>query len=297
MLIAHAEGARHEGAALTAALDESARRLHDRISVDGCCGARRIRDRPGDGADQLPERRPGASDLHAAPAVRIGRRRCGRRWFRTPRPRHRSPSSRATAPVGSARVGTAADPGTALFSLSGAIARPGVYEAALGVPLKALVGSAGGLAPAPARRARRRVRRHLDRRAVSVGPHPRRRVPGLPRRPPLESGRSPCFPRGPAAVCETARIARYLARESAGHAVPAFTGSPRSRAGSIGVPTAPTRPPRRRGARTRRVPSPGRRCAARSFGSLRSSHASSRPTTGARAEQAPAPPSPFPAGQ
>ena len=45
---------------------------------------------------------PALPDLHAAPAVRIGRRRSSRRWFRTPRPRHRSPSSRATAAVGSA---------------------------------------------------------------------------------------------------------------------------------------------------------------------------------------------------
>jgi NADH:ubiquinone oxidoreductase subunit F (NADH-binding) len=41
-------------------------------------------------------------------------------------------------------LGTDADPGTALITLSGAVAEPGVYEVAHGEPLGSLLGSAGG---------------------------------------------------------------------------------------------------------------------------------------------------------
>tara|TARA_B100000315_G_scaffold260693_1_gene324151 strand:+ start:5357 stop:6685 length:1329 start_codon:yes stop_codon:yes gene_type:complete len=40
-------------------------------------------------------------------------------------------------------VGTAKDPGTMLFSLSGAVNRPGVYELSLGTPLKTLIDKCG----------------------------------------------------------------------------------------------------------------------------------------------------------
>src|SRR5205823_11433564 len=42
-------------------------------------------------------------------------------------------------------VGTAAEPGTALVTISGSVAEPGVYEVALGTPLRELVGQAGGV--------------------------------------------------------------------------------------------------------------------------------------------------------
>src|SRR5581483_11259613 len=41
-------------------------------------------------------------------------------------------------------LGTAADPGSALFTVTGAVRRPGVYEAPLGSPLSDLVDAAGG---------------------------------------------------------------------------------------------------------------------------------------------------------
>jgi NADH-quinone oxidoreductase subunit F len=44
-----------------------------------------------------------------------------------------------------AAIGTAQSTGTRLFSLSGAIARPGVYEVAHGTTLRALIGLAGGV--------------------------------------------------------------------------------------------------------------------------------------------------------
>jgi NADH-quinone oxidoreductase subunit F len=46
-----------------------------------------------------------------------------------------------------ARIGTPQSTGTRLFSLSGAIARPGVYEVAHGMRLDALIDFAGGVAP------------------------------------------------------------------------------------------------------------------------------------------------------
>ena len=42
------------------------------------------------------------------------------------------------------RIGTPAEPGSALVTLSGAVARPGVYEVALGSPLRDLLVQAGG---------------------------------------------------------------------------------------------------------------------------------------------------------
>jgi len=46
-------------------------------------------------------------------------------------------------------LGTVEEPGSALFTVSGAVARPGVYEAAIGTPLPALVDQAGGVRGRP----------------------------------------------------------------------------------------------------------------------------------------------------
>jgi NADH:ubiquinone oxidoreductase subunit F (NADH-binding) len=105
---------------------------------------------------------------------------------------------------------------TALFTVSGAVASPGVYEARLGTPLGRLVEQAGGLQRAPraallggyggiwvdARDARSLA---LDKRTIGVG------VVSV-------------LPEGACGICQTARIVRFLADESAGQCGPCVYG-------------------------------------------------------------------------
>ena len=221
VLIAHAESAGQEADALTAALEER-QRLHDRISVaavavpDGyVTGQETALINFLNGGPALPTStppRPFESGVGkrptlvqnaetAAQVALIARHGAG--WFR--------------------RVGTAAEPGTALFSLSGAIARPGVYEAPLGVPLKTLVSTAGGLVRPP--------------RAVLVGGYAGSWIDARAASAitlddeclashggALGVGTVTVLPEGACGVCETARITRYLARESAGQCGPCVHG-------------------------------------------------------------------------
>ena len=59
--------------------------------------------------------------------------------------RQRAVRSSRTAPTGSRRMGTEKSPGFKLFSLSGHVARPGQYEAPLGMTLRELLDLAGGV--------------------------------------------------------------------------------------------------------------------------------------------------------
>jgi NADH:ubiquinone oxidoreductase subunit F (NADH-binding) len=120
-------------------------------------------------------------------------------------------------------VGAADEPGSTLVTLSGAIARPGVYEAALGMPIRDLVAWAGGpteplsayllggyfgswVAAADAERAAL-----LDAELVAVGASlGARTIVALPARV--------------CGIVETARLARYLANESAGQCGPCVHG-------------------------------------------------------------------------
>jgi NADH:ubiquinone oxidoreductase subunit F (NADH-binding) len=120
-------------------------------------------------------------------------------------------------------TGTPAGPGTALFTVSGAVSRPGVREAPLGTPLRALVGAAGGLVRPP--------RAVLiggyagiwidarDAAALTLDEESMRAHSGS-----LGVGAVSLLPEGACGLCETARIARYLADESAGQCGPCVHG-------------------------------------------------------------------------
>jgi len=121
-------------------------------------------------------------------------------------------------------VGTAGAPGSALLSICGAVARPGVYEAALGTPVKALVELAGG--------ARQPVQ------AILTGGYFGAWLPaaaiGLPATDrdlrkagaSLGAGVIAVLPASACGLAETARVARYLAGQSSGQCGPCVNGLP-----------------------------------------------------------------------
>lgn len=122
-------------------------------------------------------------------------------------------------------VGTPTDPGSSLVTLGGAVARPGVYEMALGAPVHAMINLAGG-AVKPVQ-------------AVLVGGYFGTWLP-WPAGADLPLGHDPAGTTGvslgagvlaalPAAACglaETARVLTYLARESARQCGPCMFGLP-----------------------------------------------------------------------
>lgn len=121
------------------------------------------------------------------------------------------------------QVGTESEPGSALFTLSGAVRRPGVLEAELGVPVRELVARAGGLTQRP--------------RALLIGGYfgswfdaadaaaltlddacLNERGGGLGARA------IAVLPAGACGLCETVQVANYLAQESAGQCGPCVNG-------------------------------------------------------------------------
>ena len=120
-------------------------------------------------------------------------------------------------------VGTPEDPGSNLVTLCGTVARPGVYEVPGGIPLGALVEHAGG-ATAPlqaflvggyagtwfaAEWASALRLGHAAQRAQGAG---------------LGAGVVVALPASACGVCETARVVRFLAEESAGQCGPCVHG-------------------------------------------------------------------------
>jgi len=112
---------------------------------------------------------------------------------------------------------------TALFTLSGAVARPGVYEAPVGAALDALVADAGGLTRSP--------------RALLIGGYAGAWIDGEAARELTLDERSlqarggtlgvravAVLPVEACGVCQTARIVRYLAAESAAQCGPCVHG-------------------------------------------------------------------------
>ncbi|HZR94006.1 MAG TPA: NADH-ubiquinone oxidoreductase-F iron-sulfur binding region domain-containing protein [Gaiellaceae bacterium] len=120
-------------------------------------------------------------------------------------------------------LGTADEPGTALVTLDGAVARPGVYEVPLGFPLEQLLAWAGGTsAPLeavllggyfgtwiPAAEALASTLADADLAAAGAS---------------LGARTVFALPVGACGIVETARVARYLAGESAGQCGPCVHG-------------------------------------------------------------------------
>jgi NADH:ubiquinone oxidoreductase subunit F (NADH-binding) len=120
-------------------------------------------------------------------------------------------------------LGTPTEPGSALFTVSGAVGRPGVYETGIGVGLKDLVATAGGVSGTP--------------RAFLIGGYACAWIGAAdaasltldeaslrPHGGSLGVGTVAVLPAGACGVCETARVARFLADESAGQCGPCVHG-------------------------------------------------------------------------
>ncbi|MGZ4383411.1 MAG: NADH-ubiquinone oxidoreductase-F iron-sulfur binding region domain-containing protein [Gaiellaceae bacterium] len=120
-------------------------------------------------------------------------------------------------------LGTEREPGSALVTLGGSVRRAGVYEIGLGTTLGDLVRSAGGVAEEPG--------------AFLVGGYfgawiDPREAESLPlldgtlaeRGASLGARAIVALPRNACGLIETARVARYLARESAGQCGPCVNG-------------------------------------------------------------------------
>jgi NADH:ubiquinone oxidoreductase subunit F (NADH-binding) len=121
--------------------------------------------------------------------------------------------------------GTEDSPGTAMLTVSGAVTRPGVYEAALGIPLGAALRLAGGLRepvhavlvggyggtwlPLPAADGVRLAHRELRAAGASLG-----------------VGSLVVLPATTCGIAETAHVLRYLAGESAAQCGPCMFGLP-----------------------------------------------------------------------
>ena len=210
-------------AALEHALDERARAgRRSACPIRVSLPSRALRRRRGDVRRQLAERRPGETDDDAAAAVRA-------RGARTPDPgaERRDPrpsrADRGSAPPGSGTRATD-DPGSLLLSVSRPEARLAVHETALGTTI-------GQVAAAS--------RLEQETQAVLVGGYfgtwlPWSEAIGLPlthahleaAEGALGAGILAFLPAGACGLCETARVARYLAGQSARQCGPCQHGLP-----------------------------------------------------------------------
>ena len=120
-------------------------------------------------------------------------------------------------------LGTRDEPGSGLFTVSGAVGRPGVYEAAFGSPLRALVAQAGGVRGEPGaflvggffgswiEPFTAQGLSLLDSELAQAGAG-------------LGAGAIAVLPAAACGLDQSARVARYLADESAGQCGPCVHG-------------------------------------------------------------------------
>ena len=119
-------------------------------------------------------------------------------------------------------LGTPAEPGTLLVTARGAVSRPGVYEAALGSRLDDVVRAAGGLlAPASAFLVGGYFGTWIDGTTTEVELS---RQGLAPLGASVGAGLLLAVPSSCCGVVETARLARYLAGQSAGQCGPCVFG-------------------------------------------------------------------------
>lgn len=122
-------------------------------------------------------------------------------------------------------LGTEADPGSALVTISGAVARPGVYEIPLGIPLVSMLAAAGGSLD--------HARALLiggyfgtwvtsaDARRLTVDPSSLRAVGAS-----LGCGVFVVLPPDACGLAESAAVAAWMAGENAGQCGPCVNGLP-----------------------------------------------------------------------
>ena len=130
--------------------------------------------------------------------------RFGAAWFRT--------------------MGTRAEPGSALVTVSGAVREPGVYEVELGSPFSALLDDAGADGDAQACLVGGYFGTWVD--AASVRDAAVSNAGLAPFGASLGARAIVVLPHDACGIAETARIARYLAGESAGQCGSCFHGLP-----------------------------------------------------------------------
>jgi NADH:ubiquinone oxidoreductase subunit F (NADH-binding) len=120
-------------------------------------------------------------------------------------------------------IGSRDEPGSGLFTVSGAVGRPGVYEAAFGTPLRALVEQAGGVrGEAGAFLVGGFFGSWVDpvaARSLALLDAELRRVGAK-----LGAGAIVVLPASACGLDQSARVARYLADESAGQCGPCVHG-------------------------------------------------------------------------
>ena len=149
--------------------------------------------------------------------------RYGAGWFREVGvPASPPPGGAAEFPAGPPRPGAA---GSALVTISGAVHRPGVYEIELGIPIGDLVGQAGGASEQPQAILAGGYLGGWLPYAQSLGigiSDPALRAAGAA----LGPGVLVLLPESACGLAETARIADYLAGQSAGQCGPCRNGLP-----------------------------------------------------------------------